>query len=299
MISTRHEVFLTVAHQHSFSKASEVLYISQPAVSNHIKALESFYKTKLFNRKGIHIELTASGILLYEKLQLIKKIQDQTEFEIATLNDSFQAKGLLKLGASTTVALYILPKVLSAFNQLYPLMSISSLNRNSELVLEALLNEDINIGIIEGRGKLTNVDYQPFLSDKVVAVCNSNSPIAKRKQYHLKDILQMPIAIRERGSGTLAALKYSLEKSKIKISDLNIKVRLGGTEALKNFLLESDSLGFLPQRSVLKELKYGELTEIQFEGLNIERNFYIIQRKGETSELNKRFIKLAKSIYNL
>ena len=111
MISNRHEVFLTVAQQQSFSKASEVLYISQPAVSNHIKALESFYKTKLFDRKGIHIELTASGTLLYEKLQLVKKIQDQAEFEIATLNDSFQAKGLLKLGASTTVALYILPKV--------------------------------------------------------------------------------------------------------------------------------------------------------------------------------------------
>ncbi len=299
MISTRHEVFLAVAQQQSFSKASEVLYISQPAISNHIKALESFYKTKLFNRKGIHIELTSSGKLLYEKLQIVKKIQDQTEFEIASLNDSFQAKGLLKLGASTTVALYILPKVLSAFNQLYPLMSISSLNRNSELVLDALLNEDINLGIIEGRGKLTNVDYQPFLSDKVVAVCNTNSPIAKRKQYALKEILQMPIAIRERGSGTLAALKYSLEKNNIKISNLNIKVRLGGTEALKNFLLESDSLGFLPQRSVSKELKYGELTEILFEGLKIERNFYIIQRKGETSELNKRFIKLAKSIYNL
>ncbi len=299
MISTRHEVFLTVAQQQSFSKASDVLYISQPAISNHIKALEAFYKTKLFNRKGIHIVLTNSGTLLYEKLQTVKKIQDQTEFEIATLNDSFQAKGLLKLGASTTVALYILPKVLSAFNQLYPLMNISSLNRNSELVLEALLNEDINIGIIEGRGKLTNVDYQPFLSDKVVALCKSNSPIAKRKQYQLKDILQMPIAIRERGSGTLAALKFSLEKNNIKISNLNIKVRLGGTEALKNFLLASDSLGFLPQRSVSKELKYGELTEIQFEGLNIERNFYIIQRKGETSELNNRFIKLAKSIYNL
>ncbi len=299
MISTRHEVFITVAQQQSFSKASEVLYISQPAISNHIKALESFYKTKLFNRKGIHIELTPSGLLLFEKLQLVKKIQDQTEFEIATLNDSFQAKGLLKLGASTTVALYILPKVLSAFNQLYPLMSISSLNRNSELVLEALLNEDINLGIIEGRGKLTNVDYQPFLSDKVVAVCNSKSPIAKNKQYPLKAILQIPIAIRERGSGTLAALKYSLEKNNIKISSLNIKVRLGGTEALKNFLLESDSLGFLPQRSVSKELKYGELTEIQFDGLKIERNFYIIQRKGETSELNKRFIKLAKNIYNL
>ena len=109
----------------------------------------------------------------------------------------------------------------------------------------------------------------------------------------------MPLAIRERGSGTLAALKYSLEKNKVKLSELDIKVRLGGTEALKNFLIESDSLGFLPQRSIMKELKYGELTEIHFEGLHIERNFYFIQRKGETSELNKSFIKLAQKLYSL
>jgi hypothetical protein len=73
---------------------------------------------------------------------------------------------------------------------------------------------------------------------------------------------------------------------------------LGGTEALKNFLIESECLGFLPERSVLKELKYGELAEVNFEGLRIERSFYFIQRKGETSELNKNFIKHARQVYN-
>ncbi len=299
MISTRHDVFLTVAQQKSFSKASQVLYISQPAISKHIKSLEEYYKTKLFDRKGILIDLTPAGKLLFEKLTEVKRIQEQTEFEISSIKDVMQAKGVLKLGASTTVALYILPKVLSSFNQHYPQIHISSLNRNSELVLEALLNQDINLGIIEGRVKLTNVDYQPFLTDQVVAVCSKKSPIAKRKNYAIREMLTMPIAIRERGSGTLAALKYTLEKNKIKISELDIKVRLGGTEALKNFLIESDSLGFLPHRSVTKELTYGDLTEIHFEGLHIERNFYFIQRKGENSELNKSFIKLAQKLYNL
>ena len=299
MISTRHDVFLTVAQQKSFSKASQVLYISQPAISKHIKSLEEYYKIKLFDRKGIQIELTPAGKLLFDKVTEVKRIQDQTEFEISSIKDVLQAKGVLKLGASTTVALYILPKVLSSFNQHYPKIHISSLNRNSELVLEALLNGDINLGIIEGRLKLTNVDYQPFLTDQVVAVCSKKSPIAKRKSYTLKEIQFMPLAIRERGSGTLAALKYSLEKHKIKISDLDIKVRLGGTEALKNFLIESDSLGFLPQRSIIKELTHGELTEIHFEDLHIERNFYFIQRKGENSDLNKSFIKLAQKLYNI
>lgn len=299
MISTRHDVFLAVAQQKSFSKASQVLYISQPAISKHIKSLEEFYKTKLFDRKGIHIELTEAGRILMEKLVEVKRIQEQVEYEISTIKDVLQAKGVLKLGASTTVSLYILPKVLSAFNQHYPHIHITSLNRNSELVLEALLNQDIDIGIIEGRAKLTHVDYQPFLTDRVVAVCSKKSPIAKKKTYNIKDILTMPVAIRERGSGTLATLKYSLEKNKIKLSDLDIKVRLGGTEALKNFLIESDSLGFLPHRSIIKELKYGELTEIHFEGLHVERNFYFVQRKGENSGLNKSFIKLARKVYNV
>ncbi len=299
MISTRHDVFLTVAQQKSFSKASQVLYISQPAISKHIKSLEEYYKTKLFDRKGIHIELTPAGKLLFEKLIEVKRIQEQTEFEISGINDVMQAKGVLKLGASTTVALYILPKVLSAFNQHYPQINMSLLNRNSEIVLEALLNGDIDLGIIEGPVKRANINHKPFLTDQVVAVCSKKSPIAKRKTYAIKEILNMPIAIRERGSGTLAALKHTLEKNKIKFSQLNIKVRLGGTEALKNFLIESDSLGFLPNRSVIKELKYGELTEIHFEGLHIERNFYFIQRKGEISSLNKSFIKLAQQIYNL
>lgn len=299
MISTRHDVFLTVAQQKSFSKASQVLYISQPAISKHIKSLEEHYKAKLFDRKGIQIELTPAGKLLFEKLTEVKRIQEQTEFEISSIRDVMQAKGILKLGASTTIALYTLPKVLSSFHQHYPQIHISLLNRNTELVMEALLNQDINLGIIEGRAKLTNIDYEPFITDEVVAVCSKKSPIAKKKQYHVKDILNMPLAIRERGSGTLSALKYTLEKNKIRLSDLNIKVRLGGTEALKNFLIESDSLGFLPSRSVQKELAYGELTEIQFEGLHIERNFYFIQRKGENSELNKSFIRLAKKLYNL
>jgi DNA-binding transcriptional LysR family regulator len=299
MISARHEVFYEVARQKSFSKASQVLYISQPAISKHIRSLEEYYRTKLFERKGIAIELTRAGKLLFDKLSEVKRIQEQTEFEISTINDVLQAKGDLKLGASTTVALYILPKVLSAFNQHYPKINISLLNRNSEIVMDALLNKDIDLGCIEGGSKLTNVSYQPFMTDKVVAVCSRKSPLAKKKSYLVKDILQMPLAIRERGSGTLAALKYTLEKHKIKLSDLQIKVRLGGTEALKNFLIESDSLGFLPLRSVTKELKYGELVEVIFENMKVERNFYFIQRKGESSELHTQFVKLAKQIYNL
>lgn len=298
MLSVKHEVFLEVAKQKSFSKASQLLFISQPAISKHIRNLEEQYATRLFERKGVSIELTEAGRLLYDKITEVKAIQDQTEFELSAIKDLLQVKGTLKLGASTTVALYILPKVLSAFQSRYPQIVITLLNRNTEIVLQALLNAEINLGIVEGRSKLTQVSHRPFITDKVVAVCSKKSAIAKKKQYELEELLHLPLALREVGSGTLAALRSALEKKKIKMSSLQTKARLGGTEALKNFLVESDLLGFLPQRSVLKELENGELTEIHFNGLHIERNFYFIERKGENSELNRTLIRIAEKMYN-
>ncbi len=298
MLSAQHEVFYEVAKQKSFSKAAEQMYISQPAISKHIKQLEFVYKTKLFDRRGMYIELTPAGELLFERLKEVKRIQEQTLFDITSLSNALEAEGVLKLGASTTVALYILPKVLSVFHEQHPNLSISLLNRNTEIVLDALLNKEINLGIIEEKGQLTNVSYLPFITDEVIAVCSCQSIWAKKRNYQVKDLYQMPLAIRERGSGTLAVLKKSLEKHKIQLNDLNIKVRLGGTEALKNFLIESDCLGFLPRRSVIKELKYGELKQLNFDGLSIVRNFYFIQRKGEISNLNKLLIKTAQSVYH-
>jgi DNA-binding transcriptional LysR family regulator len=299
MLSTKHLVFLEVAKQKSFTKASEILFLSQPAISKNIQSLELDYKAKLFERNGNKVELTPIGVLLYEKLLDVKNIQEQTEFEISFIKDKLQAKGVLKLGASTTVALYILPKILSVFHKQYPQVEINLLNRNSEIVLNALIDQSINLGIIEGPPKTKKVDFVPFITDNVIAVCSSKSYLAKKKSYSVKEFINIPIVLREKGSGTLEALAESLKKHKLKLQDLNVKVRLGGTEALKNFLLEADCLGFLPKRSILKELKNDELTEINIEGISIERNFYFIQRKGEAaSELSKSFIKYAIAVYN-
>jgi DNA-binding transcriptional LysR family regulator len=299
MLSTKHLVFLEVARQKSFTKASEVLFLSQPAISKNIQSLEANYNVKLFERKGYKIELTPVGSLLYQKLLEVKNIQEQTDFEISFLKDKLEAKGVLKLGASTTIALYILPKILSAFHKQHPQVEINLLNRNSEIVLDALIDQSINLGIIEGPPKTKKVDFLPFITDKVIAVCNSRSYLTKKKSYAVKDLPSIPVVLREKGSGTLAALIDSLSKFKLKQSDLNVKVRLGGTEALKNFLRESDCLGFLPERSISKELEAGELTEINIEGIKIERKFYFILRKGEAiSKLNRNFINFSKSIYN-
>ena len=295
MLSTRHEIFIEVAATLSFSKAAEILFISQPAISKHMKALEAFYKTTLFERKGNAIQLTKGGHLLLARLKEAKKIQDQLEFELSTLKDQLKAKGQLKLGASTTVALYIIPKVLSAFHQKYPEVKISLLNRNTDTITKALVDQDIDIGIVEGKKKNPTILYQHFITDEVVAVCSAKSPIAKKRVLTVQEIKNYPVVLREQGSGTLAALKYNLEKNGIKLSDLKVSVRLAGTEALKNFLREDNCLGFLPKGSVLKELRDGDLVAIKIEKFQIIRDFFFIQRHGtNNNELNKAFIRFCK-----
>lgn len=295
MLSTRHEIFIEVATQLNFSKAAEVLFISQPAISKHMKALESFYKTTLFERKGNAIQLTKGGQLLLARLKEAKKIQNELEFEMSTLNDHLKAKGQLKLGASTTVALYIIPKILSAFHQKYPEVKISLLNRNTDTITKALTDHDIDIGIVEGKKKNSAILYQPFINDEVVAVCSAKSPIAKKRTITVQEIKNYPVVLREQGSGTLAALKYQLEKNGVKLSDLKVSVRLAGTEALKNFLREDNCLGFLPRGSVTKELRDGDLVAIKIEKFQIFRDFFFIQRHGtNNNEMNKAFIRFCK-----
>ena len=297
MLSNRHEVFYQVAVHLSFSKASQVLFISQPAISKHIKFLESYYKVSLFERKRNTIILTEAGHILYSQIKEAKRIESLLEYQLSVINKKLNAKGILKLGASTTVALYFLPKILSKFHHEFLNIQINLLNRNTDTIVQALLNEEIDIGIVEGRKKNSSLHYKHFLSDEVVAVCSKHSFIASKKSINIEEIVKLPIVLREQGSGTLEALKESLRTHKIKLSDLTVSIRLSGTEALKNFLKEDISLGFLPKGAILREIESGELQIVKIENLKIFRDFYFIQRRDSTiNDINKTFIQFCENM---
>ena len=130
-------------------------------------------------------------------------------------------------------------------------------------------------------------------------VCSARSELSKRKSIPPEELRDITVALRERGSGTLAAVSEALLKCKVSIGDIRNKIVLGGTEALKNFLLDDTCLGFLPLRSVAKQLKNGELVKLHIPGLTINRAFYFMQRRDSGGDrINQLFIKLAISHYN-
>ncbi len=298
MLAIAYDVFFEVASHLSFSKAAEVLYISQPAVSKQIKKLESELGIALFERQGNTIKLTSSGENLLEYVRQAKSIEKQIQSDIDIIKNQQTAKGELKIGASTTISLYVMPKILSSFRRKYPDVKLLLINRNSENILKALINQEIDMAIIEAHYKINAVHFQPFMRDEIIPVCSKHSPYAKN-DLTIKDLKDIPISLRERGSGTHAVLKQNLEAHKVKLGELNVIARLGGTEALKNYLVEDNSIGFLSRLAVKNELQSGILQEVKIKSLKINRKFEFVMRKGEeVAGLTKAFIKEAKSIYN-
>jgi len=300
MISFNHLVFIEVARHLSFTKASEVLFISQPAISKHIQKLEQEYGVSLFDRNKGLVKLTPAGLILQKHLQTASTLASQIVFDVGAFRQLDSLRGDLKLGASTTVALYIIPSVLSAFRKHHQEIHISMVNRNSENVTTALLNHEIDLAIVEGKNKMDGINSQFFLTEEVVAVCAPSSYLSKQSNYSIQELKTLPLAIRERGSGTLAAVGQALQEHHLKISDLNICIRLGGTEVLKNFVMADDCMAFLPFTAVQKVLERGDLVRLNIDQLNIQRHFYFIQRLGdENLGVNKAFIKFAKNHYNI
>jgi len=298
VLSLTHQAFLEVASNLSFSKAAKALYISQPAISRHISIMEEQYNCALFERKGNSIQLTAIGEKIYAHLLEAREIQRKIEFEVSVFKNQSDAAGHLKLGASTTVSLYIIPKILSDFHKTLPKIEIQVLNRNTENITNALLDKQIDVGIVEVENKINLINYEYFTSDKVIPVCSPESPLAKKHVLSIEELLKTPVALRERGSGTLSALTRELKKLNVPVTALNANVRLGGTEALKNFILADLSLGFLPQKAVLKELEQGDLTELHIDKLEINRDFFFLTRRGEDFGLTKAFIRFCQKAHN-
>jgi DNA-binding transcriptional LysR family regulator len=293
----RLKVFHTVALRLNFTKAATELYISQPAVSKHIQELEETYKTKLFERNGSKIALTPAGEILLKHTKNIFEIYREIDFDMSSFINERQ--GLLRLGASTTISQYIISPVLARFHQKQKEIKVNLLNGNTEQIENALINKEIEIGIVEGQSKNQSIKYIPFIKDELVLVCNTKNPLVKQNEISLEDLKTMKFITRERGSGTLEVIEYALKQVDVKITDLQIEMQLGSTESIKSYLLNSDCFAFMSIHAAGKELKNNELIVLDVENLSIERYFYIITLLGKSDSLSELFIQNISSYYNL
>ena len=287
MSDFRLEVFYTVAKRLSFTKAAAELFITQPAVTKHIHELEEQYKAKLFERKGNHIALTDAGELLLHHAEKVFDLYRNVAYEINAL--SKRKEGLLRIGASTTIAQYIVAPLLAKFRTKFPDVQLSLITGNTTQVEKALLDKEIEIGIIEGYSKNPEISYHEFLKDEIVLVCSSKHPLANRNSLKPDELKNIRFVLREQGSGTLEVIDHALKKAEINHSELIVEIRLGNTESIKSYLLNSNSMAFLSVHAIVDEVKRGELKIIDVENLSIERSFYLISLQGKITGLSDLF----------
>ena len=297
MADFRLEVFYTVAKELSFSRAANQLFITQPAVTKHIKELEKQYKNKLFDRNGNRIKLTEAGKILYKYAENLSAIYRNIEFEMLALVQ--QQEGLLRLGASSTIAQYVIVPLIADFKNRFEKTKVLLINGNTQQIEEAILNKDIDIAIVEGHIKNQQISYTEFIKDEIVLVCGKTHPLAQKIEIKPEELLKERFVLREQGSGTLDVIDYALKEIGLNLSNLNVDVHLGSTEAIKSYLSFSPCLAFISVHAVAKELHNGDLTIIDVKGLSIERYFYFIYLHGMQDALSQTFLNFAINHYNL
>jgi DNA-binding transcriptional LysR family regulator len=277
-------VFRAVARHLSFRKAAEELYLTQPAVSQQVKALEEELGVQLFDRSATEVRLSAAGKILLKHAEQSSDVLARAEQQIAALSGS-QA-GPLTLGASTTIAQYVLPGLLSEFCRTRPRIFPTLVSGNTERIVQALQDNSITLGFIEGPPHSRDVKTEPFLQDELALIAPAAHEWAERGAVHPSEIAGASLLMRERGSGTRQVLEKALERAGVKKRTLRVAMELDSTEAIKSSVEAGFGVGFVSRWAIAKDLRLGKTFQpVEVEGLRIRRPFLIAWAKGATPQL--------------
>lgn len=283
----RLKVFKTVADRLSFTRAARELLISQPAVTKQIGELEKQLAAPLFLRRGNTISLTAQGERLLEYTNRILALYGELNDQFADQNAPDE--GEIRLGASTTIAQYVLPGLLARFRKRYPEVTLRVENGNTRQIEQMVHDERIDFGMIEGMASVATLHYEPFMLDELVLVTAASNTAFRSEEIGLAQLPELPLVIRESGSGTLDVVEKALESRGLPLKKLRIDMQLGSTESIKRYLLQSDRFAFLSVQSVLDELTRGQLKVIELNDMTIERHFHFVSLHGRTGRLSELF----------
>jgi DNA-binding transcriptional LysR family regulator len=272
----RLRVFRAVAEELSFRKAAEVLHLSQPAVSQHVRALEEEAGVQLFDRArgaghGSQISLTEAGRVLLQYAIAAAETMVEARRALSALKD--ETVGELRLGASTTVAQYLLPRILGEFLKQYPQVKLSLVSGNTERIVEAIAEKKVSLGIIEGPAMRREVKTERMVQDEMVLIASPNHAWALRKgAIEPKELAKVPLLLRERGSGSRRVVERALKKLELPLRSLEVAMELDSTEAIISGVEAELGAGFVSLWALGKALRLGTVKVVAVKGLEIRRD---------------------------
>jgi DNA-binding transcriptional LysR family regulator len=269
------KVFVTVVEQKHFSRAAELLHISQPSVSLHIRNLENAFGTRLIYRSPKHVQVTEAGEILYVKAKQMLSYYEEAKQEIHALHHV--VTGTLRVGASFTIGEYILPKVLAEYANQHPRVDIQIIISNTEEVMRGLHANELDIGLIEGEVDHSDIAVESFMEDEMIIVVPSHHPFSQMKIIEQEQLQDQIWILREKGSGTRAYSDYL-------IRDLQLHMKrsfiFSSIQGVKEAVIAGLGIALLSRWTVQKELEAGNLCTFLIKNKRIIRPFSIALKKG-------------------
>ncbi|MDH5229529.1 MAG: selenium metabolism-associated LysR family transcriptional regulator [Gammaproteobacteria bacterium] len=276
MADRRLQVFYTVAKLLSFTKAAETLHMTQPAVTFQVRQLEEYFNTRLFDRTHNRISLTEAGKRVYEYGARIFELYGEMENSVRELTG--EVSGVLIIGASTTIAEYMLPALLGDFKSQYPDVNVRLKVSNTEGIVSMVENNVTDLGVVESSVHNKNLAVELCKMDQLVAIVPHSHPLASQGKMPAAELLKYPYICREEGSGTREVIIEYLQNVGCNPGELDIIMELGSSEAIKGAVEAGIGITVLSKATLAKEIKLGTLVALPLDP-PLERPFSFVHQK--------------------
>ncbi len=276
MADRRLQVFHTVARLLSFTKAAETLHMTQPAVTFQIRQLEEYFNTRLFDRTHNRISLTAAGERVFDYAEKIIVLYTEMDNRVRELTGD--VSGILIIGASTTIAEYVLPNLLGEFKARYPVVNIRLSVSNSLGVVHMVENNTVDVGIVESPVTNKNLAVEVCWHDELMFICPPHHEFAHRAAVKVHELSDLPFLCREEGSGTREFISEYLARNHMQLQELNLCMEFGSPESIKSAVEAGLGVSIVSRATVAKELKLNSLVALPLDP-PLERPFSIVHQK--------------------
>lgn len=289
MLDFRMETFLTVCQCMNFTRASEKLNITQPAVSQHIRFLEKHYNTKLFRYEGKKLRLTGAGEIL--RNASLTMMHDEQSMQNEMQETEKEAE--IRFGATRTIGDSVMGSVLEKYLARYPQARIHMEVENTHDLLVRLDEGRIDFALVEGFFKKSEYDFQIFSREKYIAVCSPDY-VFQNTPDCIEKLFQERLLLREGGSGTREVLERCLEAHNLSVQDFDKRMEVGSMQTIKELTKAGCGITFLYEAAVRRELEEGSLRQIPLQDFPVTHEFAFIWRRGSIyadwyRELFRRF----------
>lgn len=275
------ESYAAVVRYNSFTKAAENLYISQPTISTHIRALEEELNVRLIMRTTKNIEVTPEGMKLYNYVVNLLELRDRMMQEC-----SADAKRIIHLGASTIPSAYVLPEILPKFGKLKPNAYFAIHQSDSQTVVDGLTDGIYDVGLIGMPTDKEALACESFCRDRMIIITPVTEHFLQmqaRKEVDIGELFREPVIMREKGSGSRKSADLFLERMGLSDDKLNITARVNDPEAIKNLVAGGLGISIISERAARNFLEEKRLLKFELPGCGNTRDLYVVYRRDQGS----------------